>query len=57
VIAYDQKRKAIIQKTSKKRRINLDQSIIVFTEEKLINTVDAHTSELIGVGKALLEAA
>jgi len=53
-ISYDQKRKAIIQRTAKKRRITLDQSILITTEENLINTADAHASELIGVGKSLL---
>jgi hypothetical protein len=57
VISYDQKRKAIIQRTAKKRRITLDHSILVTTEENLINTTDAHTSELIGVGKSLSDAA
>jgi hypothetical protein len=56
-ISYDQKRKDIVQKTVKKRRINLDQSIIVITEEKLIDTVYACTSEMIGVGKSLSEVA
>jgi hypothetical protein len=57
VISYDQKRKAIVQRTAKKRRITLDQSILITTEENLINTVDARASELIGVGKSLSDAA
>jgi hypothetical protein len=55
-IFYDQKRKAIVQKTTKKRRITLDQSIIFVTEENLIDTADARTSELIVVRKSLSEA-
>jgi hypothetical protein len=55
-ISYDQKRKAIVQRTAKKRRISLDHSILVTTEENLINTADAQTSELIGVGKSLSDA-
>jgi hypothetical protein len=35
----------------------LDQSIVVTTEENLINTGDARTSELIGIGKSLSDAA
>jgi hypothetical protein len=54
-ISYNQKRKAIIQRIVKRRRINLDQSIMVTTKEKLINTRDTRTSELIGVGKSLLD--
>jgi hypothetical protein len=34
----------------------LDHSILVTTEENLINTADARMSELIGVGKALSDA-
>jgi hypothetical protein len=47
-IAYDRKRKYIMQRTTKKRRITLDHSILITTEEKLINTEHAKTSELIG---------
>jgi hypothetical protein len=56
VISYDRKRKAIVQRTAKKRRITLDHSILITTEENLINTADAQMSELIGVGKALSDA-
>jgi hypothetical protein len=56
-ISYDQKRKEIIQRTAKKRRITLDQSILITTEENLINTTDARMSELIGVGKSLSDVA
>jgi hypothetical protein len=34
----------------------LDHSILVTTEENLINTADAQTSELLGMGKALSDA-
>jgi hypothetical protein len=56
-ISYDQKRKAIVQRTAKKRKITVDHSILVTTEENLINTADARTSELIGMGRALSDAA
>jgi hypothetical protein len=56
VISYDQKKKAIIQMTAQKIKIMLDHSIFVTTEDNLINTTDARTTELIGVGKALSEA-
>jgi hypothetical protein len=55
-ISYDQKRKAIIQRTTKKRRITLDRSILITTEENLINTENARTSELLGVGMVLSDA-
>jgi hypothetical protein len=49
-IAYDQKRKSIIQRTTKKRRITLDRSILITTEENLINIEHAKTSKLIDAG-------
>jgi hypothetical protein len=55
VISYNQKRKAIIQRTVKKRRITLDHSILVTTEENLINISYAQMTELIDMGKALLD--
>jgi hypothetical protein len=33
--------KAIVQRTTKKRRITLDHSILITTEENLINTENA----------------
>jgi hypothetical protein len=53
VISYDQKRKAIVQRTAKKKKITMDHSILVTTEEILINKTYAHTSELIGMGRSL----
>ena len=47
-IAYDWKRKSIVQRTTKKRRITLDHSIHITTVEKPINTKYAKTYELIG---------
>jgi hypothetical protein len=55
-IDYDQKRKAIIQRTTKKRRITLDRSILITTEEHLINIENAKTSKLIGVGMEITDA-
>jgi hypothetical protein len=55
-IAYDRKRKAIIQRTTKKRRITLDRSILITTEEHLINTEHAKTSKLIGAGMEITDA-
>jgi hypothetical protein len=56
VISYDRKKRAIIQRTMKKRRITLDRSILITTEEDLINTENARTSELIDVGMAISDA-
>jgi hypothetical protein len=56
-ISYDQKRKAIIQRTAKKRKITVDHSILVTIEESLINTIDARMSKLIGMRISLSDAA
>jgi hypothetical protein len=55
-ISYDRKRKAIIERTTKNRRISLDHSNFITTEEHLINTEHAKTFELIGVGMAIIDA-
>jgi hypothetical protein len=47
-ILYDRKRKEIMKRTTKKRRITLDLSIIITTKETLLNMKHAKTSELIG---------
>jgi hypothetical protein len=57
VISYDQKRKSIIQRTTTKRNITVDHFILVTIEKRLINTIDSHMSELIGVERALSDAA
>jgi hypothetical protein len=46
-----------MQRTAKKRNITVDHSILVTIEEILINIADARTSELIGMGRALSDAA
>jgi hypothetical protein len=56
VITYDRKRKAIMKRTTKKRRLMLDSSILITMEEKLLNIEHAKTSELIGAGMAITDA-
>jgi hypothetical protein len=55
-ISYDQKRKDIMQRTTKKRRITLDRSILITTEEKLINIEHAKTSKLIDTWMEITDA-
>jgi hypothetical protein len=55
-ISYDWKRKAIMKRTTKKRRITLDHSILITIEEKLMNTEHAKTSKLIDAGMAITDA-
>jgi hypothetical protein len=55
-IAYDRKMNDIMKRTTKKRRLTLDNSILITIEEKLISTEHAKTSELIAVGMAITVA-
>jgi hypothetical protein len=45
-----------MKRTTKKRRLTLDSSILITTEEKLLSTEHTKTSELIGAGMAITDA-
>jgi len=45
-----------MKRTTKKRNLTLDNSILITTEEKLINTDHAKTSELISAGMEIIDA-
>jgi hypothetical protein len=49
-IAYDRKRKAVMRRTTKKRRLTLDSTLLITTEETLFDTENAKMIELIRVG-------
>jgi hypothetical protein len=55
-ISYDQKMKSVVKRTTKKRRLTLDSSTLITTEEKLINTENAKTSKLIDAGMEITDA-
>jgi hypothetical protein len=55
-ITYDRKSKSIMKRTTKKRRLTLDNSILITTEGKLISTEHAKTSELIDAGMEITDA-
>jgi hypothetical protein len=55
-ITYDRKIKSIMKSTTKKRRLILDNLILITTEEKLLSTEHANTSKLIGAGMAITDA-
>jgi hypothetical protein len=55
-ISYDRKRKDIMKRTTKKRRLTLDKSILIIIEEKSISMEHAKTSELIDVGMGIKDA-
>jgi hypothetical protein len=45
-----------MKRTTKKRRLTLDNSILITTEEKLISTENAKMFKLIGVGMEITDA-
>jgi hypothetical protein len=45
-----------MNRTTKKRRLTLDRSILINTEEKFLSIEHAKTSYLIGTGKAITDA-
>jgi hypothetical protein len=55
-ITYDRKIKSIMKRTTNKRRITLDSSILITTEEKLLSKEHAKTSKLIDIGVAIIDA-
>jgi hypothetical protein len=55
-ITHDRKIKCIMKRTTKKRRLMLNILILITTEEKLINTKHAKTSELINTRMAITDA-
>jgi hypothetical protein len=55
-ISYDRKRKSVMNRTTKKRRLTLDNSILITTEDKLISTEHANTSELIDAGMEITDS-
>jgi hypothetical protein len=55
-ISYDWKMKVIMKRTTKKRRITLNHSILMTKEENLINTEHAKTSKLISVEMEITDA-
>jgi hypothetical protein len=54
-IAYDRNIKSIMKRTTKKRRITLDISILITTKEKLISIEHAKMSELIRTGMEITD--
>jgi hypothetical protein len=45
-----------MRRTTKKRRLMLDSTLLITTEETLLNIENAKTTELIGVGMAITDA-
>jgi hypothetical protein len=56
VIYYDRRRKSIMRRTTNKMRLMLDSNILITTKEKLLNTKNENTTNLIDVGMAINNA-
>jgi hypothetical protein len=54
-ISYNQNRKTIMKRTTKKRSLTMDNSILITIEEKLISTEHAKTSKIIDVGMEITD--
>jgi hypothetical protein len=56
VISYDKKWKYIMRRTTKKRRLMLDNTLLITTKETLLSTENAKTTEIIGARMAITDA-
>jgi hypothetical protein len=54
-ISYERKRKSIMWRTTKKRRLTLDSTLLITTEETLLNRENAKTTKLISAGIAITD--
>jgi len=55
-ISHDRKRKVVMKRTTKKRRLTLEITLLITTKEILLNTQIAKTTELIKAGMAITYA-
>jgi hypothetical protein len=55
-IAYDRKRKYVMKRMVKKRKLTLDSTLFITTEETLFDIEHAKMTELIGDGMAITDA-
>jgi hypothetical protein len=56
LIGYNKRRKTIVKQTQRKRRIDLDNTIICTTKEKVLDTKRAKLIELLSIGLAITHA-
>jgi hypothetical protein len=55
-ISYDRKIKVVMRRTVKKRKLTLDSTLLITTEETLFDTENAKMTELIRAGMAITDA-
>jgi hypothetical protein len=56
VIFYDRKRKSIMRRKTKKRRLMMDNTLLINIEEKFLNTENVKTTKLIGIDMDMNDA-
>jgi hypothetical protein len=55
-IAYGRKRKSIMWRTTNKRRLALDSTLRITTEETLLSRENVKTTKLIDIGMSITDA-
>jgi len=55
-ISYDRKRKMVVKRISKKRRLTLDNDVVVTMKENLFDTKKAKVNKLLGEWMAIIDA-
>jgi hypothetical protein len=55
-LSYDKKRKSIMRRTTKKRRLTLDRTLLITTEETLLSMENVKTTDLISAGMDIIDA-
>jgi hypothetical protein len=55
-ITYDKKRKLLVRRTQRKIKLTLDNTMVMTTEETLLDEKKAKVSELLGAGMAISHA-
>jgi hypothetical protein len=55
-IAYDRKRKVMMKRTVRKRKLMLDNTLFITTEEMLFDTESTRMTEIIRAGMAITNA-
>jgi hypothetical protein len=56
MIAYNKRKKVIVKQTQKRKKVDLDTTILCTTEEQVIDTKRARLSDLLSTGLAISHA-
>jgi hypothetical protein len=55
-ISYDRKRQLLVKRTQRKRKLTLDSTMIMTSEETFLDAKKTKVSELLGAGMAISHA-